>query len=570
MNRVTNLDEWIFNSELFLGTSGLEYELDESEAGYVVSKGTVDPNIENIYIPDTYNGLPITQFKRFSTLMSGAFSDLYNLKSIRIPNSVTHIAANAFRNCTSLNHINLPNKLEILGSYTFVDSGLKSIFLPKSINTFGVRVFGYCEQLEDVIFENNIAITDLTSFLFLGCINLTTITIPKNITSMAHNTFRGCVNLEQVIFEPGINLATLTGFIDCYRLRNIEIPNSVTTIGTECFRNAGIELVGEFLNIILPPTLQVIGNRAFMNCKIQNITIPNNLTSFGLSVFVNASYLSSVIMGPENPPFFPFTFSSDRPFSNNHHNLEIFVPQGGLSTYLASNWGVYYGDLLRTCGAYWTNINLNWYDTEYGHIVGNKIGTFRYSRNNVSWHGPFSNEPWDQNTKFEPNTNLYIRDITATNGFVFDSLTYNNITYTPSGGVYTIPIAEKSDVVNINYKSEGFNSSFATPLAITTRTNAMYRWGFAVSYNLDIDVAQCSAGTMIARIDNPNLRPPQNININTSWYSESNVVVTIHTSGNITANRASRGSGTVGGKWGDYYDFTTVLNISGNYLVHIF
>ena len=48
-------------------------------------------------------------------IADAAFTDITNLSSIYIPNTVTHIGARAFNNCKNISSINIPNKVESIG-----------------------------------------------------------------------------------------------------------------------------------------------------------------------------------------------------------------------------------------------------------------------------------------------------------------------------------------------------------------------------------------------------------------------------------------------------------------------
>ena len=78
-----------------------------------------------LVIPSTYNGLPVT------AIGDGAFRDCTSLISITIPDSVTQIGAYAFDTCSSLTSITIPDSVTSIGQYAFRGcSGLNKINLP--------------------------------------------------------------------------------------------------------------------------------------------------------------------------------------------------------------------------------------------------------------------------------------------------------------------------------------------------------------------------------------------------------------------------------------------------------
>ena len=153
-----------------------------------------------------------------------------------------------------------------------------------------------------------------------------------------------------------------------------------------------------------------------------------------------------------------------------------------------------------TVNKFWTDVNLNYSGTQYGGSYGDKIGTFQYSRNNSAWYGPYSNEPWSTSTLFEYDSYLYIRSITAAPGFYLSNVRYNGVTQYASGGIYSIRIGNGSYNVDINYAAQTNSSSTSFYYASSITTNSLSRNAFNVSFNMNVRVSSCSAGTVIGNV----------------------------------------------------------------------
>jgi hypothetical protein len=81
-----------------------------------------------------------------------AFGDC-SIKSITLPEGLTHIGANAFYSCGALTDIVLPKTLTHIGAEAFGNCGsLKEITLPKSLCFMGESVFLYCMKVEKITF----------------------------------------------------------------------------------------------------------------------------------------------------------------------------------------------------------------------------------------------------------------------------------------------------------------------------------------------------------------------------------------------------------------------------------
>jgi hypothetical protein len=226
--------------------------------------------------------------------------------------------------------------------------------------------------------------------------------------------------------------------------------------------------------------------------------------------------------------------------------------------------------------SYYTPVNLIYSGIEYGNEVGDKIGTFQYSRNFSAWSGAISDQSWSESTKFEYGSYLYIKNITAAPGFALNFVMYNGDTVTPSNGVYTMQIADGSYPVYISYTSSLTTSSASLYYAESTTTNSLSRNKWTVTFSLNINVSACSAGTIIGNIPYQ-YRPKTAQSFTTNWKITSGsetgtttATITIGADGNITSNTVSDGSGTEGGggKWGGFaIAWYTMLSVSGNWSV---
>lgn len=211
---------------------------------------------------------------------------------------------------------------------------------------------------------------------------------------------------------------------------------------------------------------------------------------------------------------------------------------------------------------YKTFVSLKYGGTEYGHQVGNKLGTFQYSLNGSTWYGPYSNEPntteWTQGLTF--GSNLYLRNITAGAGFRLSSVVYNGTTYYATNGIYTIPIAAGSYEVVLNYTSSTSASSISFYYAESITTNTLSRYNWNVTCNINMRMKECSAGTVIGRIPSQ-YYPATKQTFTTDWLVQTGTLttttratITINTDGSIVSDTASTGAGSSsgGGKWGSY------------------
>jgi hypothetical protein len=101
--------------------SGIYYTIDDDQ---ITITGLADDSITEVTIPDTIDGLPVT------IIGYAAFRNCTSLTSITIPDTVTSIDESAFYSCT----------------------GLTGITIPASVTNIGDFAFYGCSSLEEVIF----------------------------------------------------------------------------------------------------------------------------------------------------------------------------------------------------------------------------------------------------------------------------------------------------------------------------------------------------------------------------------------------------------------------------------
>mgnify|MGYP003181246461 FL=1 len=198
-----------------------------------------------ITMPSKIDGMPVT------SIGDWAFRDCTGLTSIMIPNSVTSIGNGTFNGCSSLTSITIPDSVTSIGYYAFWDcSGLTSITIPNSVTSIGYVAFSGCTGLTsiNVASGNNYysgnngvlfnkkktelirypegksqtsytipdSVTSIRGNAFAGCTGLTSIAIPNSVTSIGDWAFDGCTGLKDVYY---------TGSKDEWKAISVEYDN---------------------------------------------------------------------------------------------------------------------------------------------------------------------------------------------------------------------------------------------------------------------------------------------------------------------------------------------------------
>ncbi len=150
------------------------------------------------------------------------------LTGITIPNTITSISNNMFRNCTKLERVTIEDGENVLdlgfneGYYSgdyyrglFRDSPITSLYLGRNLSyklsSTSPSPFYMIRTLKEVTIGNSV--TEIGDEAFSSCSGLTSVTIGNSVTKIGRNAFQNCSGLTSVT-----------------------IPNSVIEIGDCAFR----------------------------------------------------------------------------------------------------------------------------------------------------------------------------------------------------------------------------------------------------------------------------------------------------------------------------------------------
>lgn len=206
------------------------------------------------------------------TNFESVFTGAQNLKSIKIPNSVTN-ARGAFQNCSALSSVTIGSGLTALSDYMFENcTSLVNISLPNTVIALGNRVFSNT-GLENV----TISLNELGNQLFQNCKSLKIVNFTTNPTTIPNNMFSGCTSLVSV---NGIEYVTSFGthvFQNCTSLKQFTVPDGVTALSDYMFYGAGLESID--LN-----NVREIGSTALANTNIDSIDLSKVVKLGGTSL----------------------------------------------------------------------------------------------------------------------------------------------------------------------------------------------------------------------------------------------------------------------------------------------
>ncbi|MCR4847107.1 MAG: leucine-rich repeat domain-containing protein, partial [Eubacterium sp.] len=104
---------------------------------------------------------------------------------------------------------------------------------PDGVTSIKNQAFRECSSLESIDIPNSV--TSIGDQVFDGCKNLTDIKLSNKLESIGGGAFKGCSNLSSIEIPDGVKSIGEGAFWDCSCLESIKIPDSVTSIGEYAF-----------------------------------------------------------------------------------------------------------------------------------------------------------------------------------------------------------------------------------------------------------------------------------------------------------------------------------------------
>ena len=141
-------------------------------------------------IPAELDGCPVTEIERY------AFKDCTRLERISIPDTVSDIGWGIVQGTPWLD--NQTEEFVIAGkgfllAYTGADA---TVTIPDTVSTIGGYAFEGCTTLENVVMPDSVQTID--AFAFLNCSRLHQVQFPAHLKTIGEYAFHWCTALEEV------------------------------------------------------------------------------------------------------------------------------------------------------------------------------------------------------------------------------------------------------------------------------------------------------------------------------------------------------------------------------------
>ena len=286
-----------------------------------------------------------------TTIGYEAFYNCTSLTSVTIPDSVTTISYDAFYNTALYNNSsNWQDNILYIGKHLIAAktdiSGAYSI-KPGTLTIAGIA-FRYCTSLTSVTIPDSV--TTIGESAFDGCSKLTRVTIGNSVTRIGSSAFEGCSKLTSVTIPDSVTTIGSDAFYKCTSLTSVTIPNSVTTIGGSAFSSCY-----SLTSVTIPNSVTSIDDYAFSSCtSLTSVTIPESVTTIGSSAFNKCTSLTTVYYTGTQDQWNAISIGSYNDPLTNASKVYNYIPpthnyttvvteptctEGGYTTYTCSDCG---------------------------------------------------------------------------------------------------------------------------------------------------------------------------------------------------------------------------------------
>ena len=286
------------------------------------------------------------------TIEESAFTGCTGLTSVEIPESVNYLYS-AFTGCENLSDITLPESVEIITSDCFRHT---AFYDDESNWEDGILYHGgYLLTAEDILgveesLPDVLVIREGTRIIASGALwgrGITTLSIPDSLQWICPQAIRYCHSLKEIklgksnvafalkygvlfnkdftriILYPaaregaeytipeGVISIESGAFTDCFKLRKVNIPDSVTTIGGRAFEASYLA------KIELPDSVTDLGESAFAQCsKLRTVTVSAGLKTIKSGAFAYCFSLERVIFRGKPEAINDHAFENDSKISD--------------------------------------------------------------------------------------------------------------------------------------------------------------------------------------------------------------------------------------------------------------
>lgn len=278
-----DVEELDYNDDVRYSYTRIKYSL------YINGEEAVD-----IVVPDSLTAIP-----------ANAFRDCVSLKSVVISEGVTGVGDHAFDSCTSIELISVPGSLKNIGYRSFntgspgkrvdvtdIDAWCNIEFKLEDADEYYVTNVNSPfiltlngEAVTDVVIPDTVA--NLERGPFGSCTSIVNVVVSDSVTQIGYHAFSDCTSLRSVNMSDSVSVIEGYAFSDCPSLVSADIPSGVVSIGACAFLNCT-----SLVYVSVPESVMDLGNYTFSGCtSLVSVDVIGPVTRLGPQTFFNCSAL---------------------------------------------------------------------------------------------------------------------------------------------------------------------------------------------------------------------------------------------------------------------------------------
>ena len=200
-----------------------------------------------------------------------AFRECKRLKSVIFRSERAAVGENAFENCSALEKIILPKKLFAAQPSAFSECAVRELCFPQETQ-LGGAAFISCKSLERISFmpaDSEGYDIYFGDYLFCNC-GLTEVRIPKGKVRLGNAVFFRCTNLKTAVLPEGIKEIPEQSFGCCSSLEEVVIPDTAEKICKNAFL-----CCNDLREVYIPDSVKYIESAAFSQCgMLSSVRLP--------------------------------------------------------------------------------------------------------------------------------------------------------------------------------------------------------------------------------------------------------------------------------------------------------
>ena len=213
------------------------------------------------------------------------------LKELNVPDYITEIPAGAFMDCEMLESVTFSPNLRVIGEGAFRNcSSLKAVIIPEGV-VLKPGAFSDCRGLKCVVLSGE-NLVNLPS-AFDGCIEISSVTVASG---------EAVIESGEAVVEPGAAVIGTGGPVIESGAAVIGSGEAVIESGGSVVET-GAAVIGSGEAIVETGAAELAGFDQFT--KLSTIKFLRKVTKVDESVFMNLKNLRTIIMSPNNPVYRP-------------------------------------------------------------------------------------------------------------------------------------------------------------------------------------------------------------------------------------------------------------------------